>query len=234
MLQKSTTISTMNQKQKLDNPVWYSLAESHKELGLIYNKTHFYNPEYCAFGAFDEKPNNAEDLIAYAKLVPSFFIFGEKPSIPNSLQLKDELLCLQMIVRTRIVIPYKDEIVKLKESHREALLALVKIVYPEYFKSKTADLGNYYGIFKENQLVAITGERMQMDRFTEVSAVITHPEYIGKGYAKQLVAFTTNAIFDQNKIPFLHVAKANIGAVKLYEKLGFETRREISIWNIAQ
>jgi ribosomal protein S18 acetylase RimI-like enzyme len=224
----------MNQEQKLDNPVWYSLAESHKKLDLIYNKTHFYNPDYCAFAAFNEKPNNGEDLVAYAKLVPSFYIFGKKPNIPNSLQLKDELLCLQMIVRDRIVIPYKDEIVKLKESQREALLALVKIVYPEYFKSKTADLGNYYGIFKENQLVAITGERMQMDGYTEVSAVITHPEHIGKGYAKQLVAFTANAIFDQNKIPFLHVAKANIGAVKLYEKLGFENRRDISIWNIAQ
>lgn len=224
----------MNEEQKLDNPVWYSLAESHKKLGLIYNKTHFYDPEYCAFGAFNDKPNNTEDLVAYAKLVQSFFIFGKKPSIPNSLQLKDKLQCLQMIVRNRIVIPYKDEIVKLEESHREALLALVKIVYPEYFKSKTADLGNYYGIFKDNQLVAITGERMQMDGFTEVSAVITHPEHTGHGYAKQLVAFTTNAIFDQNKIPFLHVAKANIGAIKLYEKLGFETRRDISIWNIAQ
>lgn len=223
----------MNEEQKLNNPVWYSLAESHKKLALLYNKTHFYDPDYCAFGAFNEIPNNGEDVVAYAKLVPSFFIFGEKPSIPNSLQLTDELLCLQMIVRSRIIIPYKDEIVKLEESHREALLGLVKIVYPEYFKSKTADLGNYYGIFKNNKLVAITGERMQMNEFTEVSAVITHPEHIGQGYAKQLVAFTANAIFEQNKIPFLHVAKANIGAVKLYEKLGFETRREISIWNIS-
>jgi predicted GNAT family acetyltransferase len=113
-------------------------------------------------------------------------------------------------------------------------LGLIKIVYPEYFKSKTADLGNYYGIFEHNQLVAITGERMQMDAFTEVSAVITHPEHTGKGYAKQLVAHAANAIFEQNKTPFLHVAKANIGAVKLYEKLGFKTRREISIWNISQ
>lgn len=224
----------MNEEQKLDNPVWYSLAESHKKLALTYNKTLFYHPDYCAFGGFNEIPNKGDDLVAYAKLVPSFFIFGEKPSIPDSLQLKDELLCLQMIVRHKIPVPSLDEIVKLEECHREALLGLVKIVYPEYFKSRTADLGNYYGIFKDNQLVAITGERMQMDNFVEVSAVITHPEHTGKGYAKQLVAYTANAIFEQNKTPFLHVSKANIGAVKLYEKLGFETRREISIWNIGQ
>jgi ribosomal protein S18 acetylase RimI-like enzyme len=224
----------MNEEQKLDNPVWYSLAESHKKLALVYNNTHFYHPDYCAFGAYNEIPDNGEDLVAYAKLVPSFFIFGEKPSIPQSLKLKDELLCLQMIVRHKIDIPYTDEIVKLKDRHREALLGLVKIVYPEYFKSKTADLGNYYGIFKDNKLVTITGERMKMEGFTEVSAVITHPEHTGKGYAKQLVAHTANAILEQNKTPFLHVAKTNISAVNLYQKLGFETRREISIWNISK
>jgi len=224
----------MNEEQKLDNPVWYSLAETHKKLAVFYNDAHFYHSDYSAFGAFNEVSDNGEGFVAYAKLVPSFFIFGEKPSIPDSLKLKAELLCLQMIVRHKIVIPYTEEIVKLEESHREALLGLVKTVYPEYFKSKTADLGNYYGIFKENQLVAITGERMQMDAFTEVSAVITHPEHTGKGYAKQLVAHTANAIFEQKKTPFLHVAKANISAVKLYQKLGFETRREISIWNISQ
>jgi hypothetical protein len=64
-----------------------------------------------------------------------------------------------------------DTIIKLEESHREDL-GLVKIVYPAYFKSKTATLGNYYGIYKDNQLVAVTGERMQMNDFIEVSAVI--------------------------------------------------------------
>tara|TARA_R110000868_G_scaffold58546_3_gene180737 strand:- start:2608 stop:3285 length:678 start_codon:yes stop_codon:yes gene_type:complete len=224
----------MNKEYKLDNPVWYSLAESHKKLALVYNKTHFFNPDYCSFGAFNEIQNSGEDLVAYAKLVPSFFIFNAKPNLTQSLQLKDELLCLQMIVREKIHLTYTDEIIKLDESHRAALLALVKIVYPEYFKSKTADLGNYYGIFKDNQLVAITGERMQMDDFIEVSAVITHPEHTGKGYAKQLVAHTANAIFEQNKIPFLHVAEANLGAIKLYEKLGFITRTKISIWQIAE
>jgi predicted GNAT family acetyltransferase len=157
-----------------------------------------------------------------------------KPKLPKSLQIKHELLCLQMIIRDRIPITYTEEIVKLDQSHRSALLQLVQMVYPEYFKSKTADLGNYYGIFEENQLIAITGERMQMDNFIEVSAVITHPDHIGKGYAKQLVAYTANAIFEQQKTPFLHVAEANIGAVKLYEKLGFSTRIKIKIWQVSE
>jgi hypothetical protein len=67
-----------------------------------------------------------EDLVAYIKLVPSFFIFGKKPSIPNSLKLKAEL-CLQMIVHHKIAIQYTDDIIKLEEDI-EALQGLVKIV----------------------------------------------------------------------------------------------------------
>jgi hypothetical protein len=60
-----------------------------------------------------------------------------------------------------IDIPIIDTIIELEERNREDLLELVKLVYPEYFKSKTATLG-YYGIYKDDQLVAVTGERMQM------------------------------------------------------------------------
>jgi hypothetical protein len=32
---------------KLDNPVWHSLSENHKEYGITYDETLFYAPEYC-------------------------------------------------------------------------------------------------------------------------------------------------------------------------------------------
>ena len=110
----------------------------------------------------------------------------------------------------------------------------MNLVQPGYFKRKTALLGNYYGIFKNDVLVAVTGERMQMNDFVEVSAVVTHPNHTGKGYAKQLVVYTVNEIFKQNKTPYLHVIEDNKGAIQLYEKLGFSTRRKISFWNITK
>jgi predicted GNAT family acetyltransferase len=81
-------------------------------------------------------------------------------------------------------------------------------------------------------LVAVTGERMKMESYTEVSAVVTHPEYTGRGFAKQLVAHTVNQIFNENKTPFLHVAESNVFAINLYKKLKFKRRRKISFWNI--
>lgn len=62
---------------------------------------------------------------------------------------------------------------------------------------------------------------MKMDAYTELSAIITHPDFTGKGYAKQLIKLASDKIFNEQKIPYLHVVNTNIRAIKLYEKIGF-------------
>ena len=218
--------------KKLDNPVWFSLSETHQSFAVDYGNAKFYHPDFCPFGGF--KKGGAISIDEYSMMVDSFFIVGEKPEPSNLLKLNKELVCLQMIVCNPIDITINDPIVKLTDQHIDALYELVNLVQPGYFKKKTALLGNYYGIFKNEELVSVTGERMQMNDFIEVSAVVTHPNHTGKGYAKQLVVHTVNEIFKQNKIPYLHVIEDNKGAIQLYEKLGFSTRRKISFWNITK
>jgi ribosomal protein S18 acetylase RimI-like enzyme len=220
---------------KLDNPTWYSLSETHQEFSINYNNIKFYNPDYCPFGGVIIPENISESIDEYSKLTDGFFVVGEKPQLSNQLKLNKELICLQMISNNRIDVEIKEEIVALKTSeHIDALFELVNLVQPGYFKRQTALLGSYFGIFKDNKLIAVTGERMKMNDFTEISAIVTHPEYTGQGYAKQLIAHTVNNIFDQNKTPYLHVVESNIGAIKLYEKLGFSTRRKMSLWHISK
>lgn len=218
--------------KKLDNPVWFSLSETHQSFGVDYGSIKFYHPDYCPFGGFEKGNAISKSIDEYSVMVDSFFIVGEKPEFSNGLKLNKELVCLQMIVYNPIDIAIKDPIIKLTDKHIDALYELVNLVQPGYFKSKTALLGNYYGIIKDDELVAVTGERMQMNDFIEVSAVVTHPNHTGKGYAKQLVIHTVNEIFKQNKTPYLHVIEDNSGAIQLYKKLGFEIRRKISFWNI--
>lgn len=220
---------------KLDNPAWYSLSETHHKFAVDYNTIQFYHPDYCPFGGFITQENISKAIDAYSELTDNFFIVGEKPQLSNQLELKKELICLQMIINNRLDIEIKENIVALTTSeHIDALFELVSLVQPGYFKRKTALLGNYFGIFKDNKLIAVTGERMKMNDFTEVSAIVTHPDYTGQGYAKQLIAHAVNTIFDQNKTPYLHVVESNIGAIKLYEKLGFTTRRKMSLWHISK
>lgn len=225
---------TNKEEHKLDNPVWYALSENHSAFALDYDGTKFYNPEYCPFGSFILPESTLTATKQYALLTDSFFIVGEKPEIDDSLTITKELVCLQMVVQDKIQLAIAPEIVKLTESHNAELLQLVNLVQPGYFKTKTPLLGNYYGIFKDAQLIAVAGERMKMTDFTEVSAIITHPDHTGKGYAKQLISHVVNSILDESKIPFLHVAENNIGAISLYEKLGFVTRRKISFWNVSK
>jgi GNAT superfamily N-acetyltransferase len=217
---------------KLDNPVWHSLSETHQDISINYHNVKFYDPEYCPFGSFIENNNVVSQIEDYSKLINQFFVVGEKPLFSNNIFLKNELICLQMVLDKRIETNVEEKVIKLNVDQAGALSKLVNEVQPGYFKSKTNLMGDYYGILEEGKLVAVTGERMKMNDFTEVSAVVTHPLYTGKGLAKQLVAHTANKIFDENKTPFLHVAETNFGAVRLYDKLGFKTRRRISFWNL--
>jgi ribosomal protein S18 acetylase RimI-like enzyme len=221
-------------ENKLDNPVWNSLSESHQKFALDYNGVQFYNPDYCPFGGFVKLEDTLEATTVYASLCGNFFIVGEKPNLPDTLKIVKELVCLQMIIHEKVQLSFDNEIIRLTEEHKEELLNLVNLVQPGYFKSNTFLLGSYYGIFINGKLVSIAGERMKMNNFTEVSAIITHPDHTGKGYAKQLTSHVVNNIFDEGKIPFLHVVESNLGAIKLYEKLGFITRRKMSFWNISK
>lgn len=221
------------EEKKLDNPVWYSLIETHKQLSLHYDGVKFYQPDYCPFGGFTNHSATQFGIKEYSKITANFYVVGDKPELPNNIALKKELVCNQMVLNEPINMSISETITELITAlQKDELLKLVNLVQPGYFKNKTSDLGNYYGIYKDGNLVAVTGERMKMDSYTEVSAVVTHPDYTGKGYAKQLIKHTTQKIFQENKIPYLHVAETNIGAIKLYEKLGFFTRRKISFWNL--
>lgn len=216
----------------LDNPVWFSITEKHTQQAIDYGNIKIYHPDFTPFGAFINEEDTAKAIEAYSKLAPSFFMVGDKPKMPSSLKPAIKYVGLQMIIRHKINHPITENIIELNESHYNELMDLVDVAYPDFFKPKTNTLGRYFGIFKNEKLVAITGERMQTEHFTEISGVITHPDHVGNGYAKQLVTHTANTIFKDNKTPFLHVDQTNLGPINLYKKLGFKIRRKLEFWQI--
>jgi ribosomal protein S18 acetylase RimI-like enzyme len=217
--------------KKLDNPVWHSLNETHAGFAITYNNLLCYRPDVCPFGGYIGGNNIANGIDEYAKLGGDFFVVGEKPLFSTNVQLQFELVCVQMVIDHFIDLTITEDIVPLKNGHEDDLYKLVHMVMPDYYKVNTHLTGDYYGIFKDGILVAAAGERMKMDGFTEVSAVVTHPNYTGKDYAKQLSAYLSNSIFNQGKTPFLHTGETNPISIPLYQKLGFTIRRKISFWN---
>jgi predicted GNAT family acetyltransferase len=70
----------------------------------------------------------------------------------------------------------------------------------------------------------MAGERLKVPNYTEVSAVCTHPDHTGKGYAALLMRRVMWGILDCGEAPFLHSRADNAWAIRLYERLGFRPR----------
>jgi predicted GNAT family acetyltransferase len=133
--------------------------------------------------------------------------------------------CLQMVCETPArQVDFKDSLATLTKEHVPAMLELTKLTNPGPFAQRTIEYGHYRGIFDGGQLVAMCGQRMNPKPYAEVSAVCTHPDHVGKGYAAQLIMYQVERIKAAGEIPFLHVLAKNERAVKLYESLGFKTR----------
>jgi len=166
----------MKENHKLDNPVWHALNEVHKNYSITYDGVQFFQPEYCPFGGFTDIDGAVKGIEEYSKLVENFYIVGEKPLFGDTVILNKGLVCNQMLLKKAIDTDTPEQIIPLTSEYQKTdLFDLVSLVQPGYFKRKTADLGRYFGIYKADKLVAAAGERMQMDEFTEISAVVTHP-----------------------------------------------------------
>jgi predicted GNAT family acetyltransferase len=113
---------------------------------------------------------------------------------------------------------------KLDDTDADEMRALADLTKPGPFAERTHELGEFFGVRRNGRLIAMTGERMKLSGFAEVSGVCTHPDHRGMGYAAALIARVAQAILYRGETPFLHAFADNQGAIKLYERLGFSTR----------
>jgi predicted GNAT family acetyltransferase len=88
------------------------------------------------------------------------------------------------------------------------------------------ELGEYFGCFEGDRLVAMAGERMAAGTLREISGVCTHPDVQGRGYARHLMIKLVRRQMQRDETPFLHVMRDNAGARRLYARMGFRDYRE--------
>jgi predicted GNAT family acetyltransferase len=151
------------------------------------------------------------------------------PALPAGWTVVRRVNSAQMVWKNQTPPLVEHSFEELNISHAGEMLALVELTKPGPFLKRTPELGSYLGIREDGQLVAIAGERLKPHGFTEISAVCTHPDHRGRGYASSLVSILIQRITKRNEIPFLHVRTENVNAIRVYERLGFKTRRIINI-----
>jgi predicted GNAT family acetyltransferase len=115
-------------------------------------------------------------------------------------------------------------IIDLSDADSPEMIELTALTKPGPFNTRTHELGTYLGIRRDQKLVAMAGERLKVPGHTEVSAVCTHPDHVGHGYARILMTEVMRRIRDRGETPFLHVREDNARAIELYRRLGFSRR----------
>jgi GNAT superfamily N-acetyltransferase len=110
-----------------------------------------------------------------------------------------------------------------------AMVELTARTSPGPFLAGTATLGTYLGLHDGGRLVAMAGERSRPPGWTEISAVCTDETHRGRGLAAGLVTLVARGIFAQGRGAVLHVAADNLGAERVYRRLGFVHRRTVDV-----
>jgi predicted GNAT family acetyltransferase len=211
----------------LDNPIWTSLTTRQAYLAEGDDLARRYPVDVTALAALKEHSTEAFESLARISKSDAVALFCYEPvTIPAGWKTIHTSNLTQMVcVEPQLApSPGGSAIDELGNADSDEMVALTKLTNPGPFGSRTHELGLYLGIHQQGRLAAMAGERQKLPGYTEVSAVCTHPDFQGRGYAQILISAVMAKILERGDTPMLHVREDNAGAIRVYEKLGFRTR----------
>ena len=222
----------MTESHLLDNPTWASLDGPHASIAERKGQVLRYPPDFCPFYAMPAEPTAQDWADAAALAGPGGLVTlaATRVPFPDHWELTwrggegVQMVAGETVGRDHAELA-DDDIVRLGPADVPEVLDLVGRTRPGPFRSRTIELGTYLGIRRAGALVAMAGERLHPSGFTEISAICTDEEWRGHGFGSRLTLAVAAGIRARGEVPFLHAVATNVGAIRLYEKLGFEHRR---------
>lgn len=220
----------------LDNPIWNSLATRHAHLALGERIGHGlacrYPSDIGPLSAFQEPtPRHIRTSplscrremlrFSFLKINPRFLRAGSFSAAQHSFRWSAPRFRINLLSTTQLS--------RWRPADIPEMVARADLTEPGPFRYGTAKLGGFLGIRVDGRLAAMSGQRLSPTGFAEVSAVCTHPDFRGRGYAQALVAAVTRNIRDEGRTPFLTSLEANTGAVRIYQRVGFVVRRTFQL-----
>jgi GNAT superfamily N-acetyltransferase len=176
-----------------------------------------------------ENPN-FEALTDYCEPGEHFYCQARPGAVPGGWKIDAESTMFKMVWGGPM--PPADEApeaIPLGPQHAQQAMELATLTRPGPFGPRTIELGDYFGLFEGDRLIAMAGERLCAGPFHEISGVCTHPDFQGRGFARQLMRKLIRRQMPRNKIPFLHVMHDNTNARRLYERMGFRNYHEVAV-----
>jgi len=213
----------------LDNIIWKALTTRQAEFAESLNQARRFMADVSPLAAFREPTvEGYESLAGLVNTSATIGLFLEAPYQPRPGWSLVAGAPMPEMVYEGDGLPSSSssdqEIIELSAADVPAMMELTALTKPGPFNKRTHELGTYVGIRRDGKLVAMAGERLKIPGYTEVSAVCTHPEHTGHGYARLLMIDVMQRIRSRGETPFLHVREDNVRAIALYERLGFNRR----------
>ena len=219
----------------LDNPILNALLTEHRELALGDGTPLRYPAAIGPLaGTRDQSQSSYNALRALAGQGGLLALFlHDVPALPRGWSLFRGGILTQMICREPNFGEGRElgggiTLRKLGSADVPAMMELATLTEPGPFRERTIELGDFYGVFEEQRLLAMAGQRTRVPGFIEVSAVCTHPAARGRGYAGVAMCEVMRDIVGAGRMPFLHAFDDN-PAIRLYERLGFKQRRSFHL-----
>ena len=216
----------------LDNPVWHALTGPQATVAEGTGRAVRFQRDVSVFGALpdDATPEDWEALRDLVGAGGHVFLARSEITAPPGWTVRFRAEGTQMTADHRVNgAPAEPPlpIERLDATAVPEILELVERTQPGPFLPRTIELGTYLGMRDASALVALSGMRMHLPGWTEISAVCTDDAYRGRGLAKVLVGRLVDEILDRDERVCLHVVATNTPAITLYESLGFTTRRSL-------
>ena len=217
----------------LDNVIWHALTTRQTHFAEGSGGARRFLREVSPLAAFQNDVHGSDGYASLSELLgprETAGVFLDEPYQPRAgWNYVAGAPLLQMIWGNGKALAHRDEstpkIEELGDEDSSEMIDLTALTKPGPFGSRTHEFGKYLGIRIDGKLVAMAGERLKVPGHTEVSAVCTHPDYTGKGYAGTLMTAVMQSIRERGEIPFLHVRQDNTRAIEVYERLGFRERK---------
>jgi ribosomal protein S18 acetylase RimI-like enzyme len=212
----------------LENIVWHALSGPQQRFSVGTDTARRYAVGFSPIVGFAEQQRpDFEALRPFCEAGEHFYCDGWSGRAPPGWRIEEESTMFKMVWEDEL--PPADEApeaVALSAAHAAQALALATLTRPGPFGPRTIELGEYFGIFEGERLVAMAGERMAAGPLREISGVCTHPEHQGRGCARRLVLKLLRRQMRRGETPFLHVMRDNPGAHRLYLRMGFKDWKE--------
>lgn len=222
----------------LDRPVWNALTSEQAHLAIATGAAVRMDPDFGPFAAARDDGAEAQAALAATLRGPGDRIgVVERQAwpVPEGLRVLGGGELVQMVFDGLAPAePDDPRIELLKTKDAKAMAALAHATEPGPWGSKTHLYGDYFGIRVGGKLAAMAGDRMRLPGLAELSGVSTWAEFRGQGLASVLVRRVVRGFLERGETPSLHCYSANVGAVALYEALGFRTRARMSFAILAR